>query len=74
MAEARVASPANISPQLPKDLLDVIITGPCSYLLEISWKKRLAASLESGRYPSSSIIIRSSLQRDASLSASVLVE
>jgi len=49
-----VASPANISPQLPKDLLEVSIIGPCSYLLEISWKKRLAASFERGRYPSSS--------------------
>jgi len=56
MAEANVASPANISPQLPKDLLEVIIMGPCSYLLEISWKKRFAASFESGRYPSSSIM------------------
>jgi len=56
MAEARVLSPAKISPQFSNDLLEISTIEPCSYILDISWKKRFAASLERGRYPSSSYV------------------
>ena len=54
MAAATTGSPKT-SPHLPKGLLEVTMTEARSYLDEMSWKKRLAASASKGMYPTSSI-------------------
>lgn len=57
MAVAMVVEP-RVSLHLLICRSGAIISEPCSYRTEMSWKKRLTASTSIGRYPNSSMMSR----------------